>query len=66
MTTLAADWPVATLGGLAEAGVAGGGALSCAKRVPYWLATGVYSWIVQSDWSSHGSTLVNEKSPQRR
>jgi hypothetical protein len=65
ITTLAADWPAATEDGLAKTGVAGGGALSCANRVPYWLAAGVYSWIVQSDWSSHGSRLMNEKSPQR-
>src|SRR5450830_1935012 len=60
MTTLAAGWPATTVDGLAETGVAGGGALSCANRVPYWLATLVYSWIVQIDWSSHGSRLVNE------
>src|SRR6185503_11347046 len=60
------DWPGRTVLGLADAGVAGGGAFSWITRTPQTLFALAYSWNVQNVWSSVGSTTVWEKSPHRR
>ena len=44
----------------ADAGLAGGGAISLTARTPYVFVPLQYSWIVHIVISSSGSTLVNE------
>ena len=64
--TLTEACPAAIEDGVGVFGVAGGGAFNLATRTPYESAAFVNSWTVHIDMSSIGSTLVNEKSPQRR
>jgi hypothetical protein len=59
VTDVAAS-PCATDVGSAEAGVAGGGAMSCTALAPYVFVPLQNSWIVHIVMSSFGSTLVKE------
>ena len=59
-TTFTFVAPAAIDAGEQFAGVAGGGALSCATRQAQELVASQYSWMVHSVMASAGSTLTNE------
>src|SRR3954451_1496101 len=65
VTAVEAD-PRATRDGVADVTLAGAGARNRTTRVPQTFVDELYSWMVHSVMSSSGSTVVIEKSPQRR
>jgi hypothetical protein len=58
--TLTDDWPGAIVDGMAEAGVAGGGARSWITRTPHESVASAYSWNVQNVMLSVGSMTIWE------